>query len=377
MNQVKVLLVDDSSIVHVILKKIIAEMPDIAIIGDAYNGREGLELAKQLSPDVIVLDIGMPEMNGLEAIGEIMNEKPTPIIVFSGASKATIGSSFKAIDLGAVDIIEKPFAEDLSTLKRYMEEKLIRSIRTFADFRVMRRIKRPADSRRVEEAQRLKEAGERLERRHLDARGIRVAPKATDFFPVIGIAASTGGPQTIRKLLERLGARRPNAGIVIVQHMAEGFMEGFAEWLALNSAIPVEIAREGDRIRPGVISVAPGKYHLGFDEDGRFTYLDEPPIMGIRPSANIMLSNLAESYGKRVIAVVLTGMGDDGTLGAIQVKERGGYVIAQDEETSLVFGMPKSAFDAGAVHSVLPLSEMADFICTVCAERTGETDEAR
>ncbi len=377
MNQVKVLLVDDSSIVHVILRKIIAEMPDISIIGDAYNGKEGLELAKQLSPDVIVLDIGMPEMNGLEAIGEIMNEKPTPIIVFSGASKATIGSSFKAIDLGAVDIIEKPFAEDLATLKRYMEEKLIRSIRTFADFRVVRRIKRSPDSRRVEEAQRLKEAGDRMKRRHLEAGGTLTASMETEFFPVIAIAASTGGPQTIRKLLENLGARRPNAGIVIVQHMAEGFMEGFAEWLALDSVIPVEIARDGDRIRPEVISVAPGKYHLGFDEGGRFKYLDEPPIMGIRPSANIMLSNLAESYGKRVVAVILTGMGDDGTRGALRVRERGGYVIAQDEESSLVFGMPKSAVEAGAVHRVLPISQMADFISTVCRERAEKSDEAR
>jgi two-component system chemotaxis response regulator CheB len=297
--------------------------------------------------------------------------------VFSGASKATIGSSFKAIDLGAVEIIEKPFAEDLSTLKRYMEEKLIRSIRTFADFRVVRRIKKPVDSRRVEEAQRLKEAGERMKRRHLEASGIHAAPKVTEFFPVIGIAASTGGPQTIRKLLENLGTCRPNAGIVIVQHMAEGFMEGFAEWLTLDSVIPVEIAKEGDCIRPGVISVAPGKYHLAFDEEGRFKYLDEPPIMGIRPSANVMLSSLAESYGRRAIAVILTGMGDDGTRGALRVKEWGGYVIAQDEESSLVFGMPKSVFEAGAVNNVLPLSQMAEFICTVCRERAEKSDETR
>jgi two-component system chemotaxis response regulator CheB len=377
MNEIKVLLVDDSVIVHVILKKIVAEQPGIIIVGDAYNGKEGLELAKQLSPDVIVLDIGMPEMNGLEAIGEIMNEKPTPIIVFSGASKDTIGTSFKAIELGAVDIIEKPYAQDLSALKQYMEEKLIRSIRTFMDFKVMRRIKSPSDSRLHERAQRLKEAGERIKKRHLEAAGKTTELKVPARFPVIGIAASTGGPQTIRKILEELTIHKPNAGIVVVQHMAEGFMEGFVEWLALYSSVPVVMAKEGESAAPGFVHVAPGRYHLAFDEEGRFTFLDEPPIVGIRPSANIMFTHLAQAYKERAIAVVLTGMGDDGTIGITRVKECGGYVVSQDEETSLVFGMPKSAIATGVVDKVLPVSQIADFLYAICNERFGHTDEPR
>lgn len=374
MNVIKVLLVDDSSIVHVIMKKIVSEQAGITLIGDAYNGKEGLELTKQLSPDVIVLDIGMPEMNGLEAIQEIMHEKPTPIIVFSGASKDTIGTSFKAIELGAVDIIEKPFAEDLSTLKQYMEEKLFRSIRTFADFRVVRRIKTPAYSRLQEEALKLKEAGDRIKKRHLgQAAEKQETLKVTPDFPVIGIAASTGGPQTIRKLLEDLGLHRPNAGIVIVQHMAEGFMEGFVEWLALYSTIPVVLPKEGAFLEPGPIFVAPGRYHLSFDDKGRFKFLDEPPIMGIRPSANVMFTHLAEVFKKRVIAVVLTGMGDDGTKGSLRIKEMGGFVVSQDEESSLVFGMPKSVIEAGAADKVLPVSRIAEFLFMTCAERQGKS----
>jgi two-component system chemotaxis response regulator CheB len=377
MNEIKILIVDDSSIVHVIFKKIIAEIPGMRIIGDAYNGKEGLELVRQLSPDVIVLDIGMPEMNGLEAIQEIMNEKPTPIIVFSGASKDTIGTSFKAIELGAVDIIEKPFAQDLSALKQYMEEKLIRSIRTFADFRVVRRIKRPTESKLQTEALRLKEAGDRMKQRHLQTTEKQEPREVPKRFPVIGIAASTGGPQTIRKLLDELSVRKPYAGIVIVQHMAEGFMEGFAEWLAGTSAIPVVMAKEGEFVMPGSICIAPGRYHLAFDDQGRFKYLDSPPIMGIRPSANIMFTHLAVAYRNRVIAVVLTGMGDDGTLGVLQVKEFGGYVIAQDEESSLVFGMPKSVIDAGAADKVLPISRIAEYLCNLCIEKQEKSDEAR
>jgi two-component system chemotaxis response regulator CheB len=391
-NIIKLLIIDDSSIVHLLLNKIVAEQKDIEIVGEAYNGKEGVDLAMKLSPDVIIMDIGMPEMDGLEAIGEIMNEKPTPIIVFSGASKSTVDISFKAIELGAVHIIEKPLAKDLSELKQFMDNNLLHSIRMFADFKVIRHIKKKTGLH-PEGGSHLEQAANRLKDQHLKNQEhfeqlklheedkkppVHVAKTtnhttATANFPIIGIAASTGGPQTIKKLIENIAMMNLNAGIVIVQHMAEGFMQGFCDWLAGYSSIPVTTAKKDELIEAGHIYIAPGEYHLEFSENGRFKFIDSPPILGIRPSASIMFASLAETYKKRVIGVVLTGMGEDGTKGLLKVKQNGGYVIAQDEESSLVFGMPKAAFEAGVVDKVLNLSAIADFLKNLCKERVSDS----
>ena len=356
MDPIKVLIIDDSSVIHVLLGKVLSLDKDIIIIGDAYDGREGVELTKELSPDVIIMDIEMPKMNGLEAIEEIMDGKPTPIVVFSSANKRIVDLSFKAIDLGAVDIIEKPSAQILSasSIEEYIEQKVVKSIKTFADVKVIRRIKKiivstmpKAESKPVQE----KKSAGRVD---------------TDNFPVIGIAASTGGPQTLRLLIEDLSARKTNAAIVIVQHMAEGFMQGFADWLSLYSSLPVVFPTVDDCVKPDNIYVAPGEYHLTFTKKGCFSFLNSPPVMGIRPCADIMFASMAEVFQERTIGVVLTGMGNDGTKGLYKIKEKNGFIISQDEGSSLIFGMPKSAIESGLVDKILNVSEIPQYLEKLC-----------
>ncbi len=377
MDQIKVLIIEDSNIVHVLLEKVIALHKDIKVIGNAYDGKEGIEMTKKLSPDIIIMDISMPKMDGLEAIQEIMNEKPTPIIVFSAVSENVVDLSFKAMELGAVELVEKPFSSDLTLLKKNIEDNLIRSIKTFADFKVIRRMKKSKLSIVNIEPLKLKESNEKLKNKKILPFKERIIKHDIKFdvFPIIAIAASTGGPQTIRKLIEGLAEKKINAGIVIIQHMAEGFMKGFCDWLSISTSMTVHMADEGEFISSNCIYVAPGEYHLTFDKKGSFAYLDSPPIQGIRPSADIMYDSIADAYKNRVIAIILTGMGDDGTKGLYKVKEKGGYIISQDEESSLIFGMPKSAIDAGVVDRVLNISEMPDFLEKLCRERSFNANE--
>ena len=373
MKKIKLLIIDDSHIVHIILEKILMDHEDIEIIGEAYNGEEGVALVVKLAPDIVIMDIGMPKMGGLEAIQLIMQEKPTPIIVFAAPSADIIDLGFQAIELGAVDIIEKPISEDISVLKRDIEENLIKSIKTFADFKVIRRIKSTTISSLHEKSIKLKEIDERLKKKRIISKDNNKSKdeqkEVSSDFPIIAIAASTGGPQTIKELIGNLSVRKLNIGIVIVQHMAEGFMQGFCDWLAMYSSVPVVISSEGDFIKPNIVYIAPGDYHLIFDKNGSFIFLDSPPIQGIRPSADLMFSSIAEVFKNRVIAIILTGMGNDGTEGLLKVKEFGGYVISQDEESSLIFGMPKSAIDAGVVDSVLNITKIPDFLEKLCRER--------
>jgi len=378
---IKVLLVDDSNIVQIMLEKVIQAEPDIEIVGQAYNGIEGVTLAKKLSPDVVVMDINMPLMDGLEAIQEIMNEKPVPIIVFSSASRDIVNLSFKSIELGAVDIIEKPFSTDLDSLKQMMEQKLIRTIRIFADFKVIRRIKKKRISSLRIEISKLEEVSEKLKEKHQEYKrqyrdpgdktevSIQEKPDLTSDFPVIGIATSTGGPQTIRAFIEDQNFKNINASFIVVQHMAQGFILGYSEWIRQYSPIPVTLASEGQNPEPYHLYIAPGDYHLGFTPDGRFDLIDSPPILGIKPSANIMFKSLAQVFKERSIAIILTGMGNDGADGIVEIKKNGGYIIAQDEKSSIIFGMPKAAISTGGVDSILHLSQIPEFLIHYCLER--------
>ncbi len=381
MKEIKVLIIDDSSLVHILLQKVLSEHKDLKIVGDAYDGGEGIEMVRKLSPDVIIMDIGMPKVNGLDAIHDIMCETPTPIVVFSAASKDNVDLSFKAIELGAVELIEKPFADDISALKIIIEEKLIKSIRTFADFKVIRRIKHTPESLKHINPHKQEESKERISEKPVQkdekrpANHIEVSDQIkTDNvpikgFPVIGIVASTGGPQTIKTLLKDLSVEEMGAGIVILQHISDGFIEGFCSWLNEESPVPVALAVEGESVRPGVIYVAPEGHHLIFDNHGKFLFNNDPPIVGIRPSADMMLSFLGKTFKERAVAVVLTGMGSDGTKGIRDIKENGGFIIAQDEGSSLIFGMPKSAIDTGMVDKVLNISQIPEFLKRLCNER--------
>jgi two-component system chemotaxis response regulator CheB len=352
MKEIKVLIIDDSSVVHVLLERVLLELPDIEVAGNAYSAQEGIRLNRDLNPDVIIMDITMPGMSGLEAIEEIMDQAPVPIIVFSAASRDIVNLSFTAIDKGALDIVEKPESPDIDSFKDKIKSDLVRDIRMFAGFKVVRRFRKSLHEARGKPVTREKGAH----------KGETPAAGKETTFPVVGIASSTGGPQTVKRFIERLGAAGEGMGIVIVQHMAENFLKGFCDWLNLYSSLPVSLAAEGGRVEAQNIYVAPESYHLTFDSGGKFRYLDEPPVMGIRPSATIMFKSMAQAYRDRVIAVILTGMGDDGSEALAAVKRFGGYVIAQSEESCLLFGMPKAAIATGLVDSVLDLDAIPEYI---------------
>jgi two-component system chemotaxis response regulator CheB len=371
---IRVLIIDDSPIVHTVLAKVFESQPDIQVAGNAFDGREGVKLARELEPDIIIMDITMPGMSGLEAIEEIMVEKPAPVIVFSSASRDIVDLGFKAIGLGAVDLVEKPAARDLTELKEIIENKLLRTVRTFADFKVIRRFRRhrlPAVEKKAKS-----ELLPFPPREQPIPTRAPAAKRAGDESPahsrVIAVASSTGGPQILRQLLSHPGLAALDASIVLVQHLADGFVEGFADWLRLYAALPVIIACEGEKPEPGLIQVAPGGCHLGIDPGGRFAFIRTPPVFGIRPSADVLFESMAGPLRHRLVAVVLSGMGSDGTEGIKKVKEHGGFVIAQDEESSLIFGMPKAAIDSGNVDAVLNISELPDFLLKICGtEPTG------
>jgi two-component system chemotaxis response regulator CheB len=363
---VRVLIIDDSSIVHVLLERAFASHGGINVIGSAFNGDDGIALINERNPDIIIMDITMPGMNGLEAIEKIMEKHPVPIIVFSAASKDIANLSFQAIERGAVDIVEKPFADDLETFKERINTVLIKKIMLFADLKVVRRHKTlPSAFLAGKSAFRM--PGEKPSTHVPSEPDDQVRPSAV--FPVIGIASSTGGPQTLRLLLKNLADVSINAAFVLVQHMAEGFMEGFIDWLTLCSPLPVRIPQEFQDIETNILYVAMGGRHLVFNAKGKFRFDDSPPQNGIRPSATLLFNSMAQVFRERFIAVILTGMGNDGAESLRLVKENGGLVIAQDEQTSLIFGMPKSAIATGYVDHIVPIRELHQLLAKVCHER--------
>ncbi len=365
---IKILIVDDSHFIHKVLEKIISEKaPDIQIVGSAYNGVEAYNLAGILDIDVILMDIDMPGVNGLTATEKIMEENPKPIIVFSGAAKRIGNLSFKAIELGAVDIIEKPESEHPGELSQIIEQKLLDKIRLFHDFKVIKRIKNKTIKGIIDKKDHLEHLNTKKENLEFVSKTI----EQIDYkYPIISIAASTGGPQTLRKICSSLKENFP-APIIILQHMGEGFMENFKDWLGKISTNSVHFAKKGEKPEPGNIYVANSGHHL-IITDGKFDYSDEPPVLGIKPCADILFSSLANYYQEKLIGVILTGMGRDGTIGFKDVKKHNGTTIAQDEKSSIIFGMPKSAIDSGYVDKIENLSNISELIYNITLKKIKE-----
>lgn len=378
MIKIKVVVVDDSNIIHALLNMILGSIDDITIIGNARDGQQGIDVIKETSPDVIIMDITMPGMSGLEAIRNIMDEKPTPIIVFSAASKSIVNLSFQAIDLGAVEIIEKPETEGIAALQQIIKQKLVKSIRTFADFKVIRRIKESAVSRLRKKYTNLsslkRQPGEMAVKSLPEDKQDKpykssFKPDTNNDFLIVGIASSTGGPQTIKYLLSSVSHKDAPCSYIIVQHLAMGFLKGFCDWINDESRIPVEIAANGEYVHPRKIYMAPEGHHLRVNKKQQFVYNDDPPVLGIRPSADVLFESLGPVFKKRVIAIVLTGMGSDGSRGIRSIKNNGGYVMVQDESSSYIFGMPKAAIETGVTDRIVSIYEMPNFLERLFRER--------
>lgn len=338
---IRVLVVDDSATVRMVLARRFSEQPDMEVVGQARDGIQALEQARELQPDVITLDVEMPRMDGLAALERLMAETPTRVVMISSLTRAGTDATIRALELGAVDFIEKPTAGGIQVPQRLGEE-LTEKVRAAARTR-LRRARPPAPAERP-------------------AGAVPVAPARNAFHrKIIVIGSSTGGPQALREVTTRLPADL-GVPVVIVQHMPAGFTLSLAQRLNQLGPLPVDEAREGSRLEDGRIMLAPGGYHLVFDRQGVAHLNSDPEEGGVRPAVNITMQSLVEDLRAPIVAAVLTGMGQDGTRGARLIKDARGEVLVQDEATCVVYGMPRAVVEAGLADEVVPLEQIAEAI---------------
>ena len=333
MARLGVLVVDDSEVARRLLAGIINSDSELEVVGEAASGEEACELATRLQPDVITMDIHMPAMNGFQTTRKIMEESPRPIVIVSSDSNASdVARSFEALEAGALTVLRKP--ELNGNGDRAQVEELTQTVKLMAGVKVFRR--RRSRGRRAP----LPPPTER--RTGIEA---------------VAIGSSTGGPAALRTILETLPTTLP-APILVAQHLAQGFDRGLAEWLDSVSNLRVRLAKDGIRPLPGDVLIAPYGLHLGIDRDRRVKLSDARPIRGHRPAATYLFESVARVYGSGALGVILTGMGEDGTAGLQALKATGARVLAQDEATCVVYGMPGAALRAGVVDESLPVSEI-------------------
>ncbi|RZO57640.1 MAG: chemotaxis-specific protein-glutamate methyltransferase CheB [Sandaracinaceae bacterium] len=329
----RVLVVDDSPTFRALLREGLERDPELSVVAEARNGTEAVSLVESVSPDVVVMDVEMPELDGYEATRRIMAERPTPVVVVSGSSERAVRMSVAALEAGALTALTKPPGPSEPGSDRAWR-RFARTVRAMAEVRVVRR-PNGADRERPSQPPRRETS-------------------------VIAMAASTGGPRAVRTILESLGEDFP-APILLVQHIGEDFAEGFARWLDATVPMDVRLAREGDPLRAGAVYLAPPRGHLTVHK-GAIRVCDRAPIHGFRPSASATYASVARAYGERALGLILTGMGRDGVEGLRELHRRGGLVVAQDASTSVVDSMPASARRAGIVHEVLPLPDISAYL---------------
>jgi two-component system chemotaxis response regulator CheB len=344
MSRIRVLIVDDSRMIRDVLTDILKEQPDIEVVGAAADAFEARDMIRDLKPDVVTLDVEMPKMNGLEFLDKLMRARPTPVVMISAFTERGSEVTFRALELGAVEFVTKPklneqTPDDYGTL---IAEKI-----------------RAAKSARLRPPRRSSEFGAPaaapVVNKRPVPRGVRTSTR------LIAVGASTGGTEAIREFLIGMPVDCP--GIVIVQHMPENFTRMFAERLNGLCQIEVKEAEHNDPILPGHAYVAPGGKHLWVkkDEGALIAKLStEPPMSLHRPAVDFLFLSCAKFVGKDCVGVIMTGMGRDGSKGMLEMKNAGAYNIAQDEASSVIFGMPKEAIDAGAVHEVAPLARIRE-----------------
>lgn len=342
---IRVLVVEDSATARQLLVELLRGDGAFEVVGEADSGIAAVEAAARLRPDLITMDVHLPGLDGLAATRQIMREAPTPIVIVSSTiSPSDVKAALTATQAGALMVVPKPTHPGDPDFPRQRAEFLTMA-RGMAEVRVVRRWG-----------------------------GVHAgAPRPPRRFPasatpqLVAIGTSTGGPAALLRILSDLPSHFP-LPIVVVQHMAHGFMDGLTGWLGANSGRRVEIATAGLQLSPGVTYIAPDDHHLGVTTSGRAVLNRGPAINGFRPSVDHLFEQCALTYGPSLLAVILTGMGQDGLAGLRVVKQRGGRVIAQDEASSVVFGMARGAVLEGLADEVLPLDDIGRRIGAVTAE---------
>jgi two-component system, chemotaxis family, protein-glutamate methylesterase/glutaminase len=334
---INVLIVEDSQAIQEFLVHILTADPQIQVIGVANNGEEALEVVKQKRPDVITMDINMPKMDGFAATRKIMETYPVPTVIVSGSVDVKeVATTFRAIEAGALAIVARP-AGIGHTNHAASARELVQMVKLMSEIKVVRR-------------------WPRVKREPLIP--IPNVQKAPAVVGVVAMGASTGGPIALQTILSGL-PKEFSVPMLIVQHIAAGFVHGFADWLAQSTGFPVHVASDGQALLSGHVYVAPDSFHMGVGRGHRITLSQEEPEHGVRPSIDHLFRSMAQVFGPNAIGVLLTGMGKDGAEALKLMKEQGAITLVQDEESSVVPGMPGEAIKLDAATYVLPPDKLA------------------
>ena len=362
-KRIRVLVVDDSAFMRKVLEGIISSDPMLEVCGEARDGKTAVSQLEALNPDVISMDINMPVMDGLQATEIIMSTNPKPILIVSSESRDGADVTLKALQLGAIDFVSKPSGGidlDMSSVR----EELIRKLKMASKVRVVRTATRarisPSPSNARDEQPLAASTPSNGATKPSDSQMLWAplgGKRGVARFPIVVVASSTGGPATLMKFAPRFAKDFPGA-VIIVQHMPGNFTSQFSAQLQEVCRLKVKEAEAGEIISAGRLYVCPGSHHLRISSTGRFLLDDGPRIDGYRPSADAALASVADYAGNLSIGVVLTGMGNDGAKGVQAVKNVGGYVIAQDESTAVIFGMPQEAVKTGVVDKTLAIEDI-------------------
>ncbi|HLO24954.1 MAG TPA: chemotaxis response regulator protein-glutamate methylesterase [Geobacteraceae bacterium] len=354
MRKIRVVVIDDSAYNRRTITKMLESVENVQVVGYAADGEEGIRKIIDLKPDLVTLDLEMPRMDGFTLLRIIMHSCPLPVIVIS--SKSEDERVFKALEFGAVDFIAKPtgrISDELLKIEGDLLEK-VRSVFNLNMDRIIRRESLPVP--------------ETITRKKKKTIPVPLPASMASAINVVAIGASTGGPPALQNILSSFSDKLPFS-VLISQHMPAGFTKAFAERLNRSSLFEVKEAKDGDPVAPGTVLIAPGGRNMVFTElnGGIVARIVEPAAQDrYIPSVDAMFASLADIYGARLLAVVLTGMGNDGSKGVRAVKKAGGEVLAEAEDSAVVFGMPREAIATGQVDKVLPLSLMAREITLRC-----------
>lgn len=356
-RQIRVLITDDSATARSLIRALIEDAPGFEVCGEASNGRDAVQQVLALEPDLVTMDLQMPVMDGMTAIREIMNQRASRILVVSEIADAA--HAMEAVAAGALDAVAKPSLDD--------GEGFVRRLRLLAGVPVIRHLRSTrtsaamaADAHQASNRTVGVKSAAQIAAAAAGATAAQPADQAVaPLPPLIAIAVSTGGPQALAKLLPALPADLP-AAVLIAQHIAEGFAAGMVGWLHQLCRLPVQLAQEGERVTLGRIYVADSRIHLSLDGKGRFLFQPCAKADIYRPSCDRLLSSVAQVAGSRAIGVILTGLGRDGVAGIAAIADAKGVTIAQDEASSVIFGMNQQAVLSGRVQRVLPLDAIAE-----------------